>query len=36
MGKHIQKTDFTLCGRFVTYILSKSCQVKGIRLTTAQ
>jgi (2Fe-2S) ferredoxin len=36
MGKHIQKTDFTLSGRFLTYVLSRNCQVKGIRLTTPQ
>ncbi|WP_299489283.1 (2Fe-2S) ferredoxin domain-containing protein [Acaryochloris sp. IP29b_bin.137] len=36
MGKHIEKTNFTLSGRFLTYILSKGCNVKGIRLATAQ
>lgn len=36
MGKHTKKTDFTLSGRFLTYILSKGCNVKGIRLATSQ
>jgi len=36
MGKRTQKSDFTLSGRFLTYILSKSCEVKGIRLATSQ
>ncbi|WP_299413347.1 (2Fe-2S) ferredoxin domain-containing protein [Acaryochloris sp. IP29b_bin.148] len=36
MGKHTKKSDFTLSGRFLAYILSKGCNVKGIRLTTSQ
>lgn len=36
MGKHTKKSDFTLSGRFLTYILSKGCNVKGIRLATSQ
>jgi len=36
MGKQIKKTNFTLSGRFLAYVLSKGCNVKGIRLATAQ
>lgn len=36
MGKQITKTNFTLSGRFLAYVLSKGCNVKGIRLATAQ
>lgn len=36
MGKHTKKSDFTLSGRFLAYILSKGCNVKGIRLATSQ
>ncbi|QUY41622.1 (2Fe-2S) ferredoxin domain-containing protein [Acaryochloris sp. 'Moss Beach'] len=36
MGKHTKKSEFTLSGRFLTYILSKGCSVKGIRLATSQ
>lgn len=36
MGKHTEKSDFTLSGRFLAYILSKGCEVKGIRLATSQ
>lgn len=36
MGKHTKKSDFTISGRFLTYVLSKGCEVKGIRLNTAE
>ncbi|BDM81613.1 (2Fe-2S) ferredoxin domain-containing protein [Acaryochloris marina] len=36
MGKHTKKSDFTLSGRFLTYVLSKGCNVKGIRLSTSR
>lgn len=36
MGKHTEKSNFTLSGRFLAYILSKGCEVKGIRLATSQ
>lgn len=35
MGKHTEKSKFTLSGRFLTYILSKGCNVKGIRIATS-
>ncbi|NJK41343.1 MAG: (2Fe-2S) ferredoxin domain-containing protein [Acaryochloridaceae cyanobacterium SU_2_1] len=36
MSKDTRRTNFTLTGQFIAYVLADNCEIKGIRLTTTE